>query len=571
MSITKHLFGRIAARVLIFTMVLQGAPLGEALAVAASPAPIVSAGSNTVAASIFGPKDYLRRTGQPVTEADTFAATPGTYTLRITNGGLLDQYARVSSAVISLNGVVIAGPGAFSQQVATITIPVSLQGSNTLQVELRSQPSSGLTIEIEGEGGEVNNAPVANAGPDQSAGVGGTVTLDGSASSDPDGDALTYAWVLTTRPAGSSAALSDAAAVTPSFVVDRTGTYVARLIVNDGQVDSAADFVTITVANRPPAANAGADQSAAVGASITLDGSASSDPDGDALSYAWSFVSVPAGSAATLNDPASVSPGFTIDEPGSYVVSLVVSDGQAPSAADTVTITTSNSAPVANAGPDQTAAVGATVTLDGSGSSDADGDALTFTWTLISRPVGSAAGIADTASVSPALTIDRPGSYVARLIVSDGIVSSAPDFVTITTLNTAPVANAGPDQSVRVGDTVALNGSLSSDVDGDSLSYRWSLASRPAGSTAVLSDPAAVAPTFVVDAPGAYVVQLIVNDGTSDSAADTVTITTANSAPVANAGADRTVLVGSTQTLDGGLSTDADGDALTFAFIKKHL
>ncbi|HEX6162132.1 MAG TPA: PKD domain-containing protein, partial [Vicinamibacterales bacterium] len=509
---------------------------------------------------------YLRRTGQPVTEVDTFSATPGAYTLRITNGGLLDQYARVTSAEIFLNDVLIAGPSAFSPQVAAITIPVTLAATNVIRVELRGQPSSGLTIDIEGEGGEVNNPPTANAGPDQSAAVGGTVTLDGSASSDPDGDALTFNWVLTTRPAGSSAALSDPAAVNPSFVVDRSGTYVARLIVNDGQVSSAADFVTITVANRPPTANAGADQSAAVGTLITLDGSASTDPDGDALTYEWSFVSVPAGSAAFLVNPASVAPTFTIDEPGSYVVGLIVNDGQAASAQDTVTITTSNSAPVANAGPDQTTTVGATVTLDGSGSSDADGDSLTFTWTLTSRPVGSTATLVNPDTASPTLSIDRPGSYIARLIVNDGTAASAADFVTITTLNSVPVANAGADQTARVGDTVTLDGSTSSDVDGDSLSFRWSFASKPAGSGAVLSDAFAVAPSFTIDLPGAYVVQLIVNDGLVDSAPDTVTITTSNSAPVANAGEDRTAAVGSTQTLDGSLSTDADGDVLTFAW-----
>src|SRR5688572_22145270 len=120
-------------------MVLQGAPLGQAAGVYATPAPILSANSSVTVASIFGPKDYLRRTGQPVTESDSFAATPGTYTLRITNGGLLNQYAPISSAEIHLNGVLIAGPGAFAPQVATITIPVSLNNNNTLQVELRSQ------------------------------------------------------------------------------------------------------------------------------------------------------------------------------------------------------------------------------------------------------------------------------------------------------------------------------------------------------------------------------------------------------------------------------------------------
>ncbi len=91
--------------------------------------------------------------------------------------------------------------------------------------------------------------------------------------------------------------------------------------------------------------------------------------------------------------------------------------------------------------------------------------------------------------------------------------------------NTAPVADAGPDQSVTTGATVTLDGSGSTDADSDTLTYSWTLTSVPSGSSAVLSDPAVVAPTFTADVLGTYVAQLIVNDGTVDSAADTVTIT----------------------------------------------
>ena len=73
----------------------------------------------------------------------------------------------------------------------------------------------------------------------------------------------------------------------------------------------------------------------------------------------------------------------------------------------------------------------------------------------------------------------------------------------------------------------------------------------PVGSSAALSDTTAVKPTFTVDKAGIYVVSLVVNDGTLNSEADTVTISTSNSAPVANAGADQTPLVNGTVTLDG--------------------
>ena len=85
----------------------------------------------------------------------------------------------------------------------------------------------------------------------------------------------------------------------------------------------------------------------------------------------------------------------------------------------------------------------------------------------------------------PSFVVDRPGTYVAQLIVNDGTVNSAPDTVTISTLNSAPVANAGPDQAVSVGQAVGLDGSASSDVDGDPLTFSWALTSAPAAELVV--------------------------------------------------------------------------------------
>lgn len=411
-----------------------------------------------------------------------------------------------------------------------------------------------------------NTPPVADAGANQTARVTQVVTLDGSGSSDPDGDGLEYQWTLTARPSGSGAALSSASDVSPTFVVDRPGSYTAQLVVHDGGTASAADTVTVTTVNSAPVASAGADQTAPVGATVALNGSASSDVDGDALRYAWTVQSLPAGSHAALAAAASMTPSLTLDRAGSYVLRLVVDDGQAASAADTVTISTVNSAPVAAAGSDQTALVNQTVTLDGGGSSDVDGDALTFSWAFVSRPAGSTAVLTGATSVQPSFDVDRSGRYRVRLIVNDGTLSSVADVVDIETLNSAPVANAGPDQSSYVGRTVTLDGSGSTDVDGNTLSYVWALISRPSGSSASIANPAALTPSFALDRAGVYVAQLIVNDGTVSSAADTVTVTTLNSAPVANAGADRSIVVGRGVVLAGDASSDPDGDPLLFSW-----
>ena len=408
-----------------------------------------------------------------------------------------------------------------------------------------------------------NTPPVASAGADQTAMLGESVTLDGSASSDEDGDSLTYHWSVI-DPNGDQVILTDAASVNPGFTASFYGDYRVTLVVNDGQEDSEPDTATVSTQNSRPLANAGPDQTRLVGESVTLDGSASSDVDGDALSYSWHLVSLPAGSTATLSGADRVNPGWEIDRPGTYIAELIVNDGLLDSEPDRVNITTENSPPVANAGQDQTVPVGALVTLDGSGSSDVDGDPLIYQWAFTKRPSGSTAALSDAATMQPQFSVDLPGVYILQLIVDDDEVISTPDTVMITTENSPPVADAGSDQSVPLGALVQLDAGASSDMDGDALSYQWAILSTPQGSEATLSDSSIVNPNFTTDKPGTYQLQVIVNDGQRDSEPDTLIVTTQNTRPVADAGPDRSVYLGDTLTLDGGNSADADGDPLLY-------
>ena len=185
-----------------------------------------------------------------------------------------------------------------------------------------------------------NTPPIANAGADQNVITTSTVTLDGSSSSDINSDTLTYSWSITSTPNGSTAALSDATIVNPTFIVDLDGSYVLQLIVNDGTVDSAADSLTITAAaNSAPIADAGADQYVFTTSIVTLDGSSSNDEHSDTLTYSWSITSTPNGSTAALSDTTIVDPTFIADLNGSYVLQLIVNDGTVSSAANSVTIT----------------------------------------------------------------------------------------------------------------------------------------------------------------------------------------------------------------------------------------
>jgi K319L-like, PKD domain/Bacterial TSP3 repeat len=277
-------------------------------------------------------------------------------------------------------------------------------------------------------------------------------------------------------------------------------------------------------ANATPVAEAGPEQGAGVGQEITLDGSASTDVDGDPLTYAWSIVSLPPGSQAALSDPSSVRPHFQPDVAGDYTLQLVVSDGQHSSPPDTLVVSTDDAAPAAHAGPDQTVPVGGLAMLDGSASVDPDGDALAYAWEIVSAPPGSAAALSDPAAPAPSFTVDRAGRYRIQLVVDDGSLASEADEVLVDTDDSRPSANPGPAQTVYVGDVVALDGSASSDPDGAPLAYRWSLLTWPTGSTAVLADADTAHPSFIADAEGLTIAQLIVGDGCLESEPATVAV-----------------------------------------------
>jgi hypothetical protein len=371
-----------------------------------------------------------------------------------------------------------------------------------------------------------NVKPVANAGPDQSITViRSTVTLDGSKSTDANGDQLSYQWSLT-KPDGTPGQLSDPAAVKPAFVADIHGDYLAQLIVSDGLLSSELDTIKVSFTNVAPVAEAGDPQSITlIGATVTLQGSAS-DANGDSLTYAWSFTVTPNGSAATLNNAHTLTPDFKADVYGDYVAQLTVIDSFGGSATDTATISFTNVAPVADAGPDQSVEFyNTTVTLDGSQSHDENGDKLTYAWSLTSRPPGSSATLAGAATAAPSFVADLHGDYIVQLSVSDGFLNSPTDTVTVSFNNLAPTASAAGSGAYPVGQTVTLDGSASSDLNNDPLTYKWSLLSAPAGSAAVIADPAAPVTSLTLDAKGQYQVQLVVNDGAADSPAANVSLT----------------------------------------------
>lgn len=190
-----------------------------------------------------------------------------------------------------------------------------------------------------------NKTPVTQVGADISTTVGETVYLSGEAS-DPDGDPLTYSWHYLNAPRGSKAGLYNWQSLRPYFVPDIAGIYRFALVADDGIVSNDQSIITVTAnsrvtLNRAPIARPGANQNITVGTPVILNGASSSDPDGDALSYSWTFQSRPSGSAAILRGATTVSPNFTADVSGTYVVSLTVSDGKLSSTPSTVSVNAS--------------------------------------------------------------------------------------------------------------------------------------------------------------------------------------------------------------------------------------
>lgn len=375
----------------------------------------------------------------------------------------------------------------------------------------------------------VNLAPVANAGASQSVLLNGTaVQLDGSGSTDANGDAIKYLWSLLSKPSRSAATLSGVTAAKPTFTPDVNGVYVFSLLVSDANLTSAASLVTVSVSelNAPPVADAGSDQSVLVDTVVTLDGRDSSDANiDDQLTFTWSLVR-PDGTSQMLT---GVRPTFAAALTGTYSASLTVRDAVSSSDPDAVQVIVSavNAPPVAVISTLTSVVVGNAVPLSAANSTDGNRDPLSYKWSLLSKPMKSTGALADSSAsllatqtlVNPVFTADVPGVYVISLVVNDTKVNSDPVTVAVTASaqNLPPVANAGADQVVAVGSSVTLDGRGSTDPNLDALNYRWSWSSRPTGSNAFLVNSFSTRPTFTPDLPGFYVVTLSVNDNKDGS------------------------------------------------------
>jgi len=386
----------------------------------------------------------------------------------------------------------------------------------------------------------VNFAPVAEAGTDQTAKVGQTVSLNGAASYDVDGAVGRYAWDM------GDGTVIEGAAVQHSYA--EPGRYtVALTVTDDSDVanNTARDTLAIDVNAPPVPAIAIPDRPVSVSEAAQLDGSGSADADGVILSYLWEFGDGAMGEGETVS--------YAWTAPGVYTVALTVTDnsGTASATQRTTTQIVVDAAPVANAGPDQFVTA-SEVQFDGTGSVDPDGTISTYDWSF--GDGGRATGS------RPVHAYARPGVYEVALIVRDA--SGAPLNVNrdtmLVTVNATPIADAGPPQVVAPGEEFVLSARASVDPDGAISAHEWQL---PNGQT-VAQERA----SHAIPAPGTYRIGLTVFDNFRGGPAqdDDDVLITVNAQPVAEAGADQLVAPGDPVLLNGGASYDTDGQIVSY-------
>ena len=333
------------------------------------------------------------------------------------------------------------------------------------------------------------------------------ISFWGTNSTDPDGDEIVDArWDF-----GDG---TTAAGLVVSHTYAQAGNYTVTLVVSDGRLDSAPTSVVVPVFEQAPVARPGGPYSGTKNAAIRFDGTASTDADGDPITYAWDFGDGTIGSGAT--------PTHAYTRSGVYSVTLVASDGFATSLPARTTVTVSNAAPTALLTGPASGFKLATLTWNGSASSDANGDALSYRWTFGD---GSSA---TTATPTVTHSFAAVGSYRVTLTVNDGEASSSPVFADVVVASRPPVANAGPDRTVVQRSTVRLDGGASSDPDGTLSAVRWL---QVAGPAVTLSGSTTLSPSFEAPRlPGSATTatltfELIVTDDDGVSASDRVSVT----------------------------------------------
>lgn len=471
-----------------------------------------------------------------------------------TSSGAVAYHAFEDGGDYEVTLVVTDNCGAVSSDSLIVSIPIGVAGDSSC---------------------DNNITPTAEAGSNQQGSTGVAVTLNGSASYDPDGAVTSYWW---NYGDGQFTGWQPNAIITHTYA--NAGTYTVRLWARDNcLVYSPSDQITVTISsnnacsgNTPPTASAGSDASVLVNQSISFNGSGSTDAGGSISSYSWNFGdgTTASGVAATKSYAAA----------GTYTVTLTVTDNCGATSSDTASVSVSaggggscsnNQTPTANAGSDSSNSPGAAVTLSGTGSTDPNNNITEYWWNF---------GDGQYTNWQPLATVSHvyasAGTFSARLWVRDACgAMSASDTAIITISsgggtnpcagNTPPTANAGADATGTAGVAVSMSGVASTDANGTISSYSWNFGDSTTGSGVSVSHVYAIA--------GTYTATLTVTDNCAATHSDTKVITVSpanpcsnNTAPFANAGADQNGNTGAVLTFSAAGSSDLTGTITSYAW-----
>lgn len=375
------------------------------------------------------------------------------------------------------------------------------------------------------------SAPVAVM-PTQNLAVGALVALDASRSTSDDGQ-VAVSFAVLSAPAQSKAALTVSNAQA-RFTPDLPGAYqlVVRATAQNGLW--AESVYPLTVYAAAPTAVVAASVSVAPGSTqltaglgnlVSIDGRAAV-ADASLVDTRWTLLAKPASSqVSALNKVSAATMSFVPDVAGTYQVEFQVTEKATGLATQHIVsvqavpgpqvVVSAASTPVVQAaGPTYVADVGSAVTLRGSGSYDPSGETLRYQWTLSSVPTNSQANLVNPTTATPTLTPDVPGLYSVMLEVINTSGLRAAQTLNLRVGRSQPVVVLDRTQlTLAQGNTAMATAASSYSPDGNSLTYQWSLDTRPAGSSASLASPNQAVLRFVPDVAGTYYATVTVSDG----------------------------------------------------------
>ncbi|HEY4109284.1 PKD domain-containing protein [Puia sp.] len=413
--------------------------------------------------------------------------------------------------------------------------------------------------------------PTTNAGTNQNISTN-TTTLTGSATTANSNTYINYyLWTQVSGPSTSLITLPSGPTAKVSNLI--TGTYVYQLKVTDNNWRTATSQVTVVVnssgTNKPPVAKANSKITITLPTSTaTLDGSASTDPDGAVTGYAWQQSSGP--NSATIASPTAATTGLSGLAAGTYIFSLTVTDNQGATnmAADTVVVNSAalpNTPPTVTAGSDKTITLPiATVTLTGTATGTNGATIASTSWSQASGP--APATIVSVGNLITVVNALVQGTYTFRLSATDNNGQTASSTVKVTVNATAPAppptVDAGTTQTITLPtNSVTLAGTASGNSGATISSTQWTQTSGPANATIGVAGSLSTSASNLVE--GTYTFTLRATDSKGQTASANVTVTVNAAAlvpPTVSAGSDKTITLPTNTTTLTGTAT-ANGGA----------